>query len=216
MAVSHPSAYLIQKNIWNGYEPDIPYTVKTHLDSDYIVFPYKRHTQLYRRLLHDPRAKLLYRGHSALFRLMPDTNNKFMVIWQFIPDNGKWPPDEGDINKKEIYNRKQVYPTKQAYERYVNATRSNSNTGCINLARVEKVEEPVNVEYEISSYGPSSFWHNEKLIIKNLLPAKATLGQGVRLSLDLEEGRHIFSIRTCPDKRQNGFYFLERSRSLLN
>ncbi|CAB1059580.1 hypothetical protein D1BOALGB6SA_4342 [Olavius sp. associated proteobacterium Delta 1] len=216
MAVPYGSAYLILKNIWNGDEPDVPYTVKAHLDSDYIVFPYKRHTQLYRRLLHDPRAKLLYRGHSALFRLMPDKNNKFMVNWQIIPDNGKWPPEEGDINKKEIYFPQQVDPIGQGYERYVNATRSDSNTGCINLARVEEVEEPVNVEYEISSYGPSSIWHNEKLIIKNLFPAKATLGQGVRLSLELESGRHIFSIRTCPDKRQNGFYFLERSRSLLN
>ena len=139
-----------------------------------------------------------------------------MVNWKIIPDNGIWPPAEGDINEEEIYTRKQVDPIGQAYKGYVNGIRSNSNTGCINLAHVEDVEEPANVEYEISSYGPSSIWLNDKLISKNLFPAKATLGQGIRLSLDLEEGRHIFSVRTCPDKRQNGFYFLERNRSLLN
>ncbi len=103
MAVPYPSAYLIQKNIWNGYEPDVPSTVKTHFDCDYIVFPYRRHIQLYGRLSQDPRAKLLYRGHNALFRLMPDMDKKFMVNWKIIPDNGKWPPEEGDINEKEIY-----------------------------------------------------------------------------------------------------------------
>ena len=216
MAVPYPSAYFIQKNIWNGYEPDVPYAVKTQLDSDYILFPYRRHIQLFWRLSQDPRAKLLYRGHNALFRLMPDINKKFIVNWKIIPDNGIWPPAEGDINEEEIYTRKQVDPIGQAYKGYVNGIRSNSNTGCINLAHVEDVEEPANVEYEISSYGPSSIWLNDKLISKNLFPAKATLGQGIRLSLDLEEGRHIFSVRTCPDKRQNGFYFLERNRSLLN
>ena len=139
-----------------------------------------------------------------------------MVNWKIIPDNGIWPPEEGDINEKEINNRKQVDPTKQAYKGYVTGIRSNSTTGCINLAHVEEVTEPVNVEYEISSYGQSSIWLNDKLISKNLFSANATLGQGIRLSLDLEEGRHIFSVRTCPDKRQNGFYFLERNRSPLN
>jgi hypothetical protein len=216
MAVSFPSAYLIQKNIWNGDEPDVPYNVKTHLDSDYILFPYRRHIQLFWRLSQDPRAKLLYRGHNALFRLMPDINKKFMVNWKIIPDNVKWPPEEGDINEKERYYPKQVGLIGQAYEGYVNGAYSNSNTGCINLAHVEEVEEPVNMEYEVSSYGQSSIWLNDKLIIKNLFPAKATLGQGDRLSLDLQKGRHIFSVRTCSYKRQNGFYFLERSRSLLN
>ena len=216
MAVPYPSAYLLQKNIWNGDEPDVPYTVKTHFDSDYIVFPYKRHIQLYWRLLHDPRAKLLYRGHNALFRLIPDQDQKFMVNWKIIPDNGKWPPDEGDINEMEKHYPEQKDSIGQDYEGYVNGGRSNSNTGCINLAHIEDVNEPVNLEYEISSYGPSSVWLNHKLLIKNLFPGKARLGQGVRLSLELEKGRHIFSVQTCPYKRQNGFYFLERSRSRLN
>jgi hypothetical protein len=147
---------------------------------------------------------------------MPDIDKKFIVNWKIIPDNGKWPPEEDDLIEKEIYYPKQADPIGQAYEAYVNGTGSNSNTGCIYLAHVEEVAEPVNLEYEISSYGQSSIWHNDKLISKNLFPAKAALGQGVRLSLDLKEGRHIFSVRTCPHERQNGFYFLERSRSLLN
>jgi hypothetical protein len=79
MAVPFPAAYAIQKNVWNGHEADVPYVVKTHLDSDYIVFPYKRHMQLFRRLFKDPRAKLLYLGNSALFCLVPEAKEKFIV-----------------------------------------------------------------------------------------------------------------------------------------
>lgn len=214
MAVPHPSEYSIQKAIWNGNEPDVPNTVKTHLDSDYIVFPYRRHIRLFRRLLQDPRAKLLYRGHSALFRLRPDGNKKLIVDWKIIPTDGKWPPPASGLNANKIYGRMQTDTLGKTYEGYVDGSRSNSNTECINLAHAKVVEESVIMEYEVSSFGQSSIWLNDQLITKTLFPAEAELGKGIRLSLELQEGRHIFSVRTCPYKNQSGFYFLERSRSL--
>jgi hypothetical protein len=180
MVIPHPAAYSVQRKIWNGSEPDVPLAVKTYLDSDYIAFPYRKHLQLFQRLLTDPRARLVYRGYTALFHI------------------------------------KLTAAKDQAYKGYVNEKTNDSTNRCVNWAHIEEVRESANVEYEISSYGGSSFWLDDKLILSNLLPAKATLGQGVRFSLDLEKGQHIFSLRTCPYEGENGFYLLERDRSRTN
>ena len=79
MVVSHPTAYAVQRNIWDGSEPDVPLAVKIYLDSDYIAFPYRKYPHLYRRLIADQRARLLYRGYTALFQIIPYANQRFTL-----------------------------------------------------------------------------------------------------------------------------------------
>ena len=216
MVVPHPKAYSVQRNIWNGSEPDVPLAVKMFLDSDYIAFPYRKYIHLYRRLSADPRANLLYRGYTALFHIKPDTNKQFTLDWETFPDNGDWPAKIEDFRDNKTYYQKAADSIDQAYNGYVNGKTNNTTNRCVNWAHIEKVRESANVEYEISSYGGFSFWLDDKLILSNLLPAKATLGQGVRFGLELEKGQHIFSVRTCPYEGENGFYLLERVRSGTN
>lgn len=215
MVVQHPYEYLVQQNIWNGSEPDVPLTVKKYLDSDYIAFPFRKHIQLYIRLSTDPRARLIYRGYTALFRLYPDSNHQFVLDWEVFPNKIKWPPEISAFKNAE-YDPNVTNPIEKAYEGYVNGKPDSSANECVHLSHIEEVKESMHVEYELSSYGGSSFWLDDKLILSNFLPAKATLGQGTRFGVDLEKGQHIFSVRTCPHEGQNGFYLVERKRSAAN
>jgi len=216
MVSQHPKEYLVERNIWNGSEPDVPLTVKNYLDSDYIAFPYRKHTQLYRRLAADPRAVLLYRGYTALFHIIPDVNKLFSIDWEIFPENQRWPPKIEDFKNNEEYDSKPADSIDKAREGYVNGKTNNSTNKCLNWALIKKVIESTSVEFELSSYGSFSFWLDDKLILSNFLPANATLGQGVRFGLDLEKGQHIFSVRTCPYEGENGFYLIERSRFPVN
>jgi hypothetical protein len=213
MVVAHPRTYAIQRNIWNGSEPDVPLAVKTYLNSDYIAFPYRKHPRLYRRLMADPRALLLYRGYTALFHIIPNANRQFTLNWKIFPDNGKWPPQLEDFIKNGTSFLKPANSLDGNYLGYMNGKTHNSTDKCVNWSHVKQVKESVQVEYEISSYGGFSFWFDNDLILSNYFPAKAELGQGIRFDLELEKGRHIFSVVTCPYEEENGFYLLERSRS---
>lgn len=211
MVVAHPAAYAAQRNIWDGSEPDVPLAVKTYLDSDYIAFPYRKHAGLYRRLIADPRARLLYRGYTALFYIKPHSNKQFTLNWKKFPDGSQWPPHIEDFmqnGKNFLMPRKVGY---QNYLGYINGKTPDSTGKCINWSHLKEVGESVRIEYEISSYGAFSFWRDNRLILSNSLPAKAELGQGIRFKLALEKGRHIFSILTCPHKGENGFYLVERN-----
>jgi hypothetical protein len=214
MAVAHPKAYAVQRNIWNGSEPDVPLAVKTYLDSDYVAFPYRKHLQLYRRLAADPRARLLYRGYTAVFKINAHANKQFVFDWKIVKDAAKWPPTAKDFNIEVENSIKAEEPIDQAHKGYIDGKRINGNTSCLNWAYVENVEKPIKLDYEISAYGGFRFWLNDKPILSNFSTAQAVLGQGVRLHLELMPGRHIFSVRTCPFGEENGFYMLERARSL--
>jgi len=213
MFVSHPEVYLVQRNIWNGTEPDVPLALKTYLDSDYIAFPYRKHLQLFRRMSADPRASLLYRGYTAVFKINPHTNQRFIFDWKILSDSTNWPPAVKDLEIDAAKNPKFEEPADQAYKGYIDGRSNNWSNGCLNWAHIENVEKPAKVEYEISSYGGFRFWLNAKPILSNFSAAQAILGQGVRLDLELKPGQHIFSVRTCPHGGKNGFYMLERSRS---
>lgn len=214
MVVAHPKAYEVQRNIWDGSEPDVPLALKTYLDSDYIAFPYRKHLQLFRRLSADPRASLLYRGYTAVFKINPHKNKKFIFDWKRLSDNANWPAAVKDLKIDAVNNPKFEDPADQAYKGYIDGGINDSSNRCLNWAHIENVEKPARVVYEISSYGGFRFWLNAKPILSNFSAAQAVLGQGVRLDLELMPGQHIFSVRTCPGGGENGFYMLERSHSL--
>jgi len=214
MFVSHPKAYLVQRNIWNGTEPDVPLALKKYLDSDYIAFPYRKHLRLFRKMSEDPRANLLYRGYTAVFKINPNTNKQFVLDWKILSDNENWPPAAMDFETDAASNPKVEDSTVQAYKGYLDGRSSNSRNKCLNWVHVEYVEEAAKVVYEISSYGGFRFWLNGNPVLSNFSSAQAALGQGIRLDLELMPGRHIFSMQTFPHLGENGFYMLERSRSL--
>jgi hypothetical protein len=216
MAVPHPRLYSIQRNIWQGDEPDVPLVVQKYLKSDYIAFPYAKSNGLFDRLSADPRARLLYKGNHVLFRIDPRANEKFIRDWKVIPNEGKWPLDVNDIVVRGKNYPKLSDPVGIAYEGYIDGLRTHPAESCMNFVHIEEVAEPTVIEYELSAYGQSRFWHNGELLVTNLHPTQATLGQGVRFNVRLEKGLHTFSVQTCAYQGHIGFYFLERNRSPLN
>ena len=160
--------------------------------------------------------RLLYRGRDVLFQIKPQANENFILDWKVMPPGGKWPPDEKDV----LANGKSypVFsdPSVHGIEGYINGFRTDPSGKCVDFVHIEEVAEPIFVEYELSPYGASGFWHNDISIFETIPPSRAILGQGLRFQLRLEKGLHRFSVRTCFHQRRVGFYLLERSRSPLN
>ena len=176
MVVTHPKAYSVLRNIWNGSEPDVPLAVKRYLDSDYIAFPYRKYQKLFRRMIADPRARLLYRGYTAVFQIKPHANKLFAFGWKIVPNSTKWPPSVKDIKIDTEEELRVEDSIGQAYKGYMNGQKDHSINSCVNWVHIENVNETVTVEYEISSYGGFSFWLDGKPILANFSPVQAILG----------------------------------------
>jgi hypothetical protein len=213
MVKAYPKLHSIQQKIWDGTEPDVPLAVKLHLNSDYIVFPYRKHLQLYRRLSADPRVRLLYRGYTAVFGINPKANHQFITDWEMVADSEGRPPrnETSDLNRVGAAGRGDK--KNSVYDGYVSIRDRKGSNSCVDMAHVETIQEPVRVEYELAAYGGFSFRLNNNLVLSNAMPGKATLGEGVRFRLDLEAGQHTFRVRTCSHEGRIGFYLLERKRA---
>ena len=213
MVKAHPELHSIQRNIWNGTEPDVPTAVKLHLDSDYIAFPFRKHFQLYKRLATDPRARLLYRGYTAVFGINPKANYQFITDWQMVLNSGGRAPKSEPVDFNRVGATGGTYSQDRVYDGYVKIENRDGSGNCVDMAHVETVQESVRVEYELAAYGGFSFRLNNHLVLSNAVPGKATLGEGVRFQLDLDAGHHTFGVRTCSFEGQIGFFLLERNRS---
>ena len=213
MVVSHPQAYSVQRNIWNGSEPDVPTALKTYLDSDYIAFPYRKHFELFKRLSADPRVRLVYLGYTAVFHLKPDAHNLFITDWKTLPTGESWPPQYEDLIEHAGFNPSLLESNDTTHSGYVTGNIDLEDAQCVNRIHTKMVNTPVKLVYEISSYGGYSFWLDNKLIISHPMPGRAVLGRGARVTLELEKGPHMLSIRTCQHDGRNGFYFLRRGQS---
>jgi hypothetical protein len=156
--------------------------------------------------------QLIYLGYTAVFQLKPDSDRLFVMDWKTVPKGESWPPQYEDLVEDAGFSPG-LSESKDTFQSgYVTGNSDLEAAECVNRIHTRMVNTPAKLDYEISSYGGYSFWLNNKLVITHPAPGRAVLGWGARVTLELEEGSHVFSIRTCPHEGRNGFYFLQRGR----
>ena len=213
MAVANPQHYKVQDKIWSHKEPDVPLAAGAFLDSDFILFPKTWHSTLYLRLRNDPRVELLQDDTDALFYIKPRRPDQFVLDWRLAPHFDEHPPDYETVMEKAMSYPRFTDGRAKQLEAYIDGRRLSKTLNRFNFVHIKEVEQPATVTYELAAYGPATFWHNNEKIIEVRSPQKARLGNGVVFTLELDRGRHMFTVQTQSYESQAGFYLVERSQS---
>ncbi len=188
MAIPYPRQYDAQRRLFQGGDPDIPFTVKRVLDSDYLALDWTLVSGITaQRLRDDPRLQVVYGGYNLLLRVTSPTNARFVVNWQPLP------ADHDPIRG------------------FVDAT-SLAGSGCATLTHDELLSDVQHRDYEFVPWGPSTLWLDGRQVVDVTSARAAVIGQGERIALDLVPGRHRFIVRTCRAAGLAGFDLIERKR----
>lgn len=204
MAVPFPREYELQRRIFDGREPDVPFVTATLLDSDHLAYtPQEPGPPLRRRLATDPRIDQLHGMPDLLVRFRPDANEAFVLDWHLLSASGE---------PAGLYPRA-TDPLGHSVEGYVDANRIQSAAACQRFLHVFELEEATRREYEFAPYGPSSLWLNGQGVARTAGDLEARLGEGLRLPIELAAGENSFLVETCRSARNPeyvGFYLVER------
>ncbi len=215
MASRDAATYRLSLDLFEGREPDIPLLAGTRLDSEFYAddgqYPFAK-----ARLALDPRVEHLHDGVTYLYRFVAGRNDGFLLDWKVLPFDAPMPPPPELVDDTAL----PTYPRaaserERALEGYVDGRRLGDVTGCIDLARSERVDRATRLVLELSPYGTAELYVDGRPAAAIPSPRAAVLGRGVILSLPLEPGLHRLAVRTCPSEGQLGFYALVRGRESL-
>ena len=78
MARPFPQAYEALRALFEGREPDIPFTLEAELGSGHLALSRFSEPDLLRRLAFDPRLELRYEGWTLLYEAVPGKNGDFV------------------------------------------------------------------------------------------------------------------------------------------
>lgn len=177
MAIPFPAQSNAQHRLFSGADPDIPFTTKRILDSDYLAADWTLlNAPTVERLHNDPRLEVVYGGYNLLLRVTPARSARFIADWS--PLTAATDPLRG----------------------FVDATRI-ANGGCATLAHDETSSSPA--RYEFAPWGPSTLSIDGRTIASISDARAAILGHGV--PFDLPAGHHTFIVRTCVAAGVAGF-----------
>jgi hypothetical protein len=190
MAVPYPRLYDVQRDLFDGSEPDPPLAAVAGLESDFIVCPLGGETRgLVDRLAADPRVTALHRGFNGVFQIHPAAG--FVLDWQGYP--------------------RLADPAARAVEGYVDARRISPGGDCATLVHDEEAKAATRTDYELAPSGPTTLWLDGRLLAIVAGEPGAVLGKGILLPVDLAPGAHRITVRTCPARDgRAGFYLLAR------
>ncbi|TNF71833.1 MAG: hypothetical protein EP299_10820 [Acidobacteria bacterium] len=207
MAVPFPREYELQRRIFDGREPDVPFVTATLLDSDHLAYtPQVPGSPLRRRLAVDPRIDQLHGMPDLLVKFRPDANEPFVLDWHLLSPGGE--PDGLYPRAPDSLGR--------SIEGYVDANRIQSPAACQRFLHLFQLDKETRSEYEFAPFGPSSLWVNGEGVVRTAGDLEARLGEGLRLPLELAAGENSFLVETCRSARNPeyaGFYLLERIAS---
>jgi hypothetical protein len=205
MAVPFPQEHELQKRVFDGREPDVPFVTMTLLDSDHLAYtPQEPGSPLRRRLATDPRIEQRHGMPDLLVSFRPNANGAFVLDWSLLSSSGE---------STGPYPRA-IDSTGRSVEGYVDANRIQSAAACQRFLHTFEIEEATRREYEFAPYGPSSVWLNGRGVVRTAGDLEARLGEGLRLPLELTAGENSFLVETCRSARNPeyvGFYLVERT-----
>ncbi len=210
MAVRYPQAYRALREVFEGREPDVPLTLQRELRSDYIALSrFHPSSRLRQRLAADPRLREVHRAYTLLYEVVPGANRRFVLDWRIVP-GGRLPPAAGALAGFAAYPRAEG--EQRAVEAYVDAAKRVDDPGdCLALVHPLTVDQAIVRSYELSPYGPSKLWLDDRLLLALDESPSAVLGRGVKIPLVLEPGEHRITVLTCPGAgNRSGFYLLQR------
>ena len=191
MATPYPRQYDVQRDLFDGTEPDPVLAAVGGLESDYVVCPLGEETRgLVERLSADPRVTVLHRGFNGVFQIRPATS--FVLDWQGYP--------------------RLADPAAHAVEGYVDARRVSQGKDCATLVHDEPAAAAGIVDYELAPSGPTTLWLDGRLLASVAGEPGAVLGRGLVLPMELTPGPHQITVKTCPARDgRSGFYLVDRT-----
>ena len=208
MAVPFPEVYRAQRRLFDSLEPDVPMSLATELDSQYLALV-RSHSpaSLLERLRFDPRMEVLHDGGSLLFRIRGGVAHFFVTDWRLVPPGASLPVAASESLASLPAYPLATDPALRGLEAYVDARRTGEMglqaTGrCRALVREEVVTERESRRYELAPWGPTTLWLDERPVARVQGTLRALLGRGIEFAVDLEPGSHRWTALTC---RGEGF-----------
>ncbi len=200
MRVTHPQRHQLQRRLFDGDTPDVPLTLVSGLDSEWLAFRTPGRERLLRRLVADPRLQRVRGGLHSLYRVRTGANAGFVLDFSLRPER------QGKGASRPLPYPRPLDARLRRVEGYVDATRLGPVNECALFSHRFQKARPGVLRFEFAPYGPSTLWIDGAERAKISTSLRAVLGQGVEVSTHLEAGEHLIAVRTCPDSGQAGFY----------
>ncbi len=180
MALPYPRQYGVQRAVFDGRHPDVPFAAKSALDSDFVALDWSDAPPvLIDRMKSDPRLHIRYGGYNVLAEIVP--SNAFVVDW--VVGGRRYPHAGGAL---------------AGFEGFVDATRV-SRERCATFTQTLTGPQ----RFTFAPYGESAIAIDGHV-------ALTTPGLSANLAraipVELAAGPHRVDIRTCRAGGFNGFY----------
>ncbi|HEV8582218.1 MAG TPA: hypothetical protein VGX68_24370 [Thermoanaerobaculia bacterium] len=208
LSLANPDAHRALLRLFGGAERDVPRTLATTLDSDYLVGSRLQPDQagLLRRLAGDPRIGILHDGIHLLARWRPGANASFVRPWSVAPAGLNDPAQLPDATWTAY--PWDTDPRGRAAEGYIDLERLGEAVPCRVLATT-LAPSAEGDRWAIAPAGPTrvAFAGREVLAVDGSL--EAVLADGVRFPLPPRSAAEILTVLTCGAREGDpgGFYF---------
>ncbi|MCU1245036.1 MAG: hypothetical protein JWN02_946 [Acidobacteria bacterium] len=182
MALPFPRRYAAQRAVFGGMEPDVPFTAKSILQSDFLAFDRTdAPPALIERMRADPRIRIRSGGYNVLLQIIP--SSRFLLDWRM--SNGRPLP----LPDRAL--RTYAGFVKVATDRCVTVTRQLDDGG----------------SFVFAPYGPATMTVDGVRVAAADQPVLGVLSHGAVVRL--AGGPHLAEVRSCPANGRNGFYLMK-------
>lgn len=203
-----PRAAAASRRVFDGVEPDVPFTVGTDLDSDYLLT--SRFSSepggatLLRQLLADPRVDILHDRIYFLARWVPGRNQGFALNWVAAPEPASaWGSETAPTTSPGAVTVPYPRPNDRrarALEGYVDLRRLPVDSPCLALhTPVSLPPKGERVTWRFAATGPAELWWNGTLLVRTQSAGLARLDEVVEGTLRATPAGppHDVSVRSC-------------------
>jgi hypothetical protein len=186
MARPFPRQYAVQRAMFSGVHPDLPFAARADLDSDFVALDWSDvPRQLIERIKADPRLRVRYGGYNVLAEVVP--SDAFVLDWVVRSDDAVAP---------------RRYPLSavplRSIEGFVDARRV-TGSHCATFTRSESGPH----QFAFAPYGKSAIAIDGRVVLTSDGVA-ANLARA--LPVAIPPGAHRIDVRTCEAGGFCGFY----------
>jgi hypothetical protein len=186
MALPFPRQYAVQRAMFSGVHPDLPFAARADLDSDFVALDWSDvPRELIERIKADPRLRIRYGGYNVLAEVVP--SDAFVLDWVVRSDDRAAP-----------LRYPLSAPLLRSVEGFVDARRVTASH-CATFARSESGPR----QFAFAPYGKSAVAIDGRVML-------ATDGVDANLAralpVAIPPGPHRLDIRTCEAGGFCGFY----------
>jgi hypothetical protein len=205
MRAAYPQAYRDQGELFAGQRLDVPLTLRAGLDSDFLVFPGRKHLALREQLAGDPRLESMLPQSQMLYRVLPERARAFVRDFRVAEQRaGLLQPSTARYPRHPSAAGREVEGMIDG-ARLPGAQRAG---GCLWFAPEPAAEQASAAEYELASTVPARLWLGERVVASLSASKRLLLGQGTRIQIP---SLSTLAIELCPEHSSApNFYMLRR------